>query len=248
MDRESLQKLSVEELFRLGIESGVNVYSLLDKEELIDFLVEQLEWEDQAEIGKDIRKREKYFHIEGNQKAGKLRDDFPVPEYYNDTRIVLLLKDPEWAFAYWDIAIELQEKIISKTESPRLILRVFDLGKEQNSFLDNNLYFDVPVQLTDHSWYINVPNPGSSYRIDLGYFFKERFIKITSSNVVRTPTGMVSEITDENWYSENTEKLIEISGGKVLFRSQRERIIPRRVTSIAASHYFYNQDRVIDEN
>ena len=55
---------------------------------------------------------------------------------------------------------------------------------------------------------------------------------------------MVSSEKDVFWYSKWTDNLIEMAGGDSIVRDQRAKIIPRRVTSLAVSHYFYSQDKL----
>ncbi len=244
MDRETLKNLSVEELFQVGKESGLDVYSLIDREELIDFLVEQMDLEDQGEPEKNKKRKEKYFSIESGSKGIKLREDFPLPEHYSDTRIVLLIRDPDWAFAYWDIDPKEVKSIAEKVDSPQFLLRVYEIEDGMGDSGEREFYFDIPIQITDYSWYINVPNRGSSYIIDLGYTDGENFVGIATSNRIDTPRGTIASEIDKFWHSDWTDNLIDLAGGNTIVREQRSAMIPRRVTSLAVSHYFYSQDKL----
>ena len=244
MDRETLKNLSVEELFQIGKESGLDVYSLVDREELIDFLVEQMDLDDQGEPRKNKKRKEKYFSIESVSKGMKIREDFPLPEHYSDTRIVLLIRDPDWAFAYWDIDPKEVRAITDKVDSPQFLLRVYEIEESMGNSGEREFYFDIPIQITDYSWYINVPNRGSTYMIELGYAEGERFVPVATSNRISTPRGAIASEIDNFWHSDYTDNLINLAGGDTIVREQRSARIPRRVTSLAISHYFYSQDRV----
>ncbi|MBE3585729.1 MAG: DUF4912 domain-containing protein [Thermoanaerobacter sp.] len=132
----------------------------------------------------------------------------PVPELparYGVDRLVLMVRDPYWLYAYWEITATRQEEF-NATFGPRAwnvtrpVLRVYDVtgvafnGSNANSFVDIN----VPEEVDN--WHIPVGQPNRSFCVDLGRMFPDgRFITLLRSNVVTTPRSTLSECLDEEW-------------------------------------------------
>ena len=62
----------------------------------------------------------------------KERAQFRFSQGYGDQKIVILVRDPWWIFAYWEIRREREKEIIGKIESDgdspvKTILRVYDV-------------------------------------------------------------------------------------------------------------------------
>ncbi|MEI6388911.1 MAG: DUF4912 domain-containing protein, partial [Spirochaetota bacterium] len=82
---------------------------------------------------------------------------------YNETTIKALVRDPSWTFAFWELSELDFDSLGIEDDEPRLFLRVTQLeGPDRQSS------FDIPISHLDSQWYINIPNPGTRYRIDLG--------------------------------------------------------------------------------
>ena len=129
----------------------------------------------------------------------------PLPEGYGDNLLVLLVRDPFWFFAYWEITHERAEQI--RTAHGRdcwdvaaLVLRVFDLGESPQTPIDAASYFDVEVQKFARQWYVQVPFSAHVYVADLGLRWPDgKFVSLVRSNFVRTPYGRVSDKLDSEW-------------------------------------------------
>ncbi len=149
-------------------------------------------------INTDNNKNEKFFDAEEI-----------IPERYNETKIVLLVKDPHWVFAYWETSDNDMEKL-KNIDAYKWVLRVYNENEES---------FDIVVTDTAVNWYINVPESGRSYYVDLGIVDKKGdFILVATSNKITTPPGKISDIIDEEWMivEEEFEELYKmIANGNV---------------------------------
>ncbi len=111
-----------------------------------------------------------------------------IPEKYNETKIVLLVKDPKWLFAFWEI----KDNDIIKFKNMRLTLRVYNAAE--------NTYFDIGVTDDASNWYINVPESGKNWFVEIGVLDdNNNFILIARSNTVATPPDKISDVVDEEW-------------------------------------------------
>jgi hypothetical protein len=154
-------------------------------------------------------------------------EHFMFPEKYGYDHIVLLVRDPYWTHAYWEITPQTTERIWRENGEEamrfaKLVLRVKDI---QNTNPDKpNAYFDIDIAPGAKNWYISVMKPNTSYCVEIGYLLSSgRFLMITRSNYVMTPRAGVSEVLDEEWMSlEEYDKIYALSGGLNLGLSSAE--------------------------
>jgi hypothetical protein len=147
-------------------------------------------------------------------------------EQYGDNRIVLMIRDPYWCFAYWDLAPEKQGEIIRELEQSgrktKLLLRVYDVTDVDFDGSNAHRSMDIEISEEATNWYINVWSSDRSYCVDLGLLFPDgRFVTIVRSNVITTPRDSVSPIIDEEWMvvDETFDQLYHTAGAAEFGRS-----------------------------
>lgn len=131
-----------------------------------------------------------------------------LPPGFNQTKIVLQVRDPEWVHAYWEIAEFTWRDVAASTHAawspksaPRL-LRVYDLGRGDGpgEAAQATRSFDIPIDHTANNWYINVGEPAKRYFVELGVLSPDgSFLPLCRSNVVVTPPGRPSDVIDLDW-------------------------------------------------
>lgn len=110
-----------------------------------------------------------------------------LPDGYGDSRIVLLPRDPKWAYAYWDITNEHKEEL-RRQGGQRLMLRLYDVTD-----IDQNHQAAHSMQQQDchemaRSWYIEMPVSDRDYTAELGYLTgDDRWLMLARSAPVRVP-------------------------------------------------------------
>ena len=134
---------------------------------------------------------------EATENDGTVKLEFPAN--YGKTQLNLLVRDPEWLYAYWEITATAQTEFSRQFGDAWNIskptLRVYDVSDG-----DENGYYDIQIQDYADSWYIHVGKPNHSFFVDLGRVLPDgRFYCIARSNLVTTPSNCVSEIIDPNW-------------------------------------------------
>lgn len=152
-----------------------------------------------------------YVTVKGKSKTGGQTVDAPhdLPFSYNKTELVLLVRDPEWAYAYWDFSSETWNWIQSLFKSkPGAVpkLRVHNLSAGN--------YFDIDIHLEGKNWYICLGLDNTEFQAELGLLDHDgRFHVIAKSNKIKTPRSKPSEIIDPNWIPEHFDELYRLSGG-----------------------------------
>ncbi len=248
MTKERLQSLPLSKLRGIAQKEGIDVPSGTVRATLIDLIYEAMEedrTEREAGNNSAIQVEEKKYEILQDEELEIGGDhDFSISESYNETKIFLLLRDPLWAFAYWDIRDCDREDMKTDMHFDKLFLRVFELDEKKKSaeIIDS---FDIPIKFTDDRWYINLPRAGSTYFIALMYRTAGGDRELCRSNTVHSPEKTLLDISlrDELIESIDNEMLI-LSGlyDYVESSSFRENI-PQRIISMvdAAAHYTYNR-------
>ena len=123
--------------------------------------------------------------LEGGQAVGvdNLGD---LPRSYGSELIFLVAQEPHWLFTYWDIDI-------SKHPGGAAFLRVM---RE-----DGSLETEIEVPFETRNWYIPVTEAGAAYCVEIGFYRKEQWHAIASSETVRTPPDRMSESGDFDYAS-----------------------------------------------
>lgn len=130
---------------------------------------------------------------------------YELPQRYGSTRVVLMVRDPYWIHAYWEIAEDISDMVTMALGpegwlTSKKALRVHDVTDIE--FDGNNAHKSINIDIGEHAdnWYINVERPNRSYCAELGLIGKDgRFVCLSRSNTVKTPRAGVSEVIDEEW-------------------------------------------------
>ncbi|ADI01430.1 MAG TPA: DUF4912 domain-containing protein [Syntrophothermus lipocalidus] len=134
-----------------------------------------------------------------------------LPRYYHDVRLTLLVRDPEWLYAYWEIAPDRWEAIRHSygdlATYDNICLRILELS-------DPRSHFDIRVKSLVGDWHIHVGKPNTPYYGILGLLTPSGFLPITVSNAVMTPRNDISTLGDEEWMMVNDyeQRIIERIG------------------------------------
>jgi hypothetical protein len=182
MTRERLRTMPLEELAALARSTGLEPPEDLDAEELIELVLEGYEeMRQEREEGNNpsVRVEEAKFEVAEEEPLATAAEGPPILQRYNETRAVLMVRDPHWAFAYWDVEDAQAARARKDAGFEQLVLRVQDLQPTSS--------FDIPIQWSDSSWYIYLPNQDADYLLELGYLASGKFRLLARSNVVHTP-------------------------------------------------------------
>lgn len=130
-----------------------------------------------------------------------------LPSSYDKTWVTLMVKDPFWLFANWEVGPSdfsyWKESLLahgSIDPKAKLILRMYDV-----TLIDMNQQppvnsFDIEVGTQTNNWYINLWKDNVSYCADLGVLKSTgEFVALARSNVAHTPSANYSWRTEQIW-------------------------------------------------
>ncbi|BDU51299.1 DUF4912 domain-containing protein [Haliovirga abyssi] len=253
MKIENLKNLTKEELYELAREYQVKGRTEMTKEELFSALSSIILDEGKTQIEAEIldlgtpmvgggssdkvlpssldvslANRTTGENIQTKKEEG-LRSVFfdgdPLPEGYGDNKIVLMPKNPQWAYAYWEISQEVFDKTKQQygeenIKASKPTIRMYDVTLKEFDGTNANNYFDVELPDGVREWFIGGLNPKATYIADIGLkTSNNEFITLSRSNSVGTPSNQISNVVDEEWM------IVEEYFKKILDKSAAGRIV-----------------------
>jgi hypothetical protein len=195
MTKKILQSIPLEELVALAREEGYEGGGAADRATLTEFILDNLKdraREKEQENSPSVRVEDSKYRITDPESQQRVDAElYPIADRYNQTKIVFMVRDPHWAFAYWELGRKTRENLPEQGESRQLILRVHETQ------ILKNPSFDIPIQFEDSSWYIYLPNQDCGYILELGIISDRRYSCLARSNPIRTPREGFAEARDQ---------------------------------------------------
>lgn len=241
MTKERLQRLSFAALLEIAAKEGIKVPEGIERESLVEQIQEAMEEDrDEREQSNNSAmriKEKKYDIVQDEEVEAQEKADYPLPDRYNETRIVALLRDPQWAFAYWDLKDSDISPLVESPDFRELLLRVHETPEAEIADTEQRSFFDIPVKAADNSWYINLPNPGRAYFIELLSTVGDVEHILCRSNVIHSPLGEAASAYIHEMMDASDNDVMMISGlgdnGTSSFREE----IPQRIISQVDDDY-----------
>jgi len=239
MTRERLSKYSMFELYKIAENESIQCdYTTEDRDKLIDRILDALEEDknDRDFSNNDAMKlkSKKYDILQDYELKTQEKQVYSIPSRYNDTRIVLMLRDPLWAYTYWDINESQLGKLKEDIFFEGFFLRIFELALDTGSrsySRDNILdYYDIPVDENDDCWYINLGKTGRCFGLQLCSMVHGKVIVLCKSNIIKSPKGFVAENIDA--LSSNSDTMTVLLSGLWDYNEDGENVLPKRIVSI----------------
>ncbi|MCR4399153.1 MAG: DUF4912 domain-containing protein, partial [Firmicutes bacterium] len=125
--------------------------------------------------------------------------EYAIPSRYGDNTMVLMVRDPEWLYAYWEIqpeelrrAAEMEGLDLSDSVP---VMRLYDVTDGRKVHCR-----DIILNEYSDSWYLSSMVPARTYYAELGRLTKTgRFVRLAASNTVSTPPAEVSPVVSPEW-------------------------------------------------
>ncbi len=139
------------------------------------------------------------------QKSGFFSEEQELPSHYGTTNLRLLVRDPFWIYAYWEISEtswkNLTKKLSSnEVEGAKTILRLYEVSLIDFNGKNANHYFDIDVGAYINNWHINLWSDNESYVGEIGIRTQSGdFFALSRSNCVHTPRVGYSPRTEQMW-------------------------------------------------
>ena len=131
-------------------------------------------------------------------------------------RLVVMVRDPYWLHAYWELnprSVERAQSALGQHwHGTKPVLRVFLVAADGAA----ELHREIQIHGGVNHWYVDVQSPPQQYRMEIGYLtMSGSFYCLARSNTVTTPPAGTSDSVDENWVDidQNADRIFAMSGG-----------------------------------
>ena len=220
-ERPPLEEMTLRQLRKVASELKIPRYSRMRKSQLLAAIQEAIRKKEQERFSQsspniqDIQEGEQVkaakFEVgqEDNVKeslASIDQDLGELPDGYGESRIVLLPRDPQWAYAYWDIPNEHKEEL-RRQGGQQLALRIYDVTDID---VNHQAPHSVQEYLCDEmarEWYLPIPVSDRDYVADIGYRCADgRWLVLARSASVRIPPVYPSDWIEDAFITVNWEE------------------------------------------
>ena len=242
-ERPPLEEMTLRQLRKVASELGISRYSRMRKSQLLASINEkqrtkislspstQLEAQEEVEAAK--------FELGQEDRTGGTLASVDeglgdLPSGYGESRVVLMPRDPQWAYCYWDVPNDHKEEL-RKQGGQQLALRLYDVT-------DVNLEYQSPHSIQEYlsdelarEWYLPIPVSDRDYVVDIGYRCADgRWLVLARSIPVHIPPVYPSDWIEDHFITVAWEEDLR---GKTFF----ELVPPSKKTPVVVENPIYDE-------
>jgi len=207
INRAYLETLSFTDLISLADKYGIDVPDNLNRSFLIGDLLDMAE----------EMKKTSDSNMVVSPASRAVPEETKLPDTYNITDIEAVLRNPAWAFVYWNIS-ESELHTVRKAGVSALALRVCSLADKDN--MKSEDVYDIQITFSDREQYILLPAGKRFVRIELVFTDKGICRVLAASNIIEIPHGTKLLTDMKPGKEEPLAPVLELSGMKKLLTDQ----------------------------
>lgn len=126
-----------------------------------------------------------------NTSSRAFTEEYNLPQNYNFTNVTLIVRDPEWVHAYWEVSDDSINQLVNVSgkniHDYKFTLRIYDVTLINFNGYNSNHHFDIYVGTKYGSWYLNLTNSNVTYCADIGITNHDgEFLVLGRSNFITT--------------------------------------------------------------
>jgi hypothetical protein len=214
-ERPPLEDMTLRQLRRVASEYGISRYSRMRKSQLLA-AIQQIQRTKVSVIpsstleAQETVEAAKFELGQEDRTGGSLADVdeglADLPAGYGDSRIVLMPRDPQWAYTYWDIPNEHKEEL-RRQGGQQLALRIYDVTDVSLEYQSPHSIQEYPSDELAREWYLPIPVSDRDYVVDIGYRCADgRWLVLARSAPVRVPPVYPSDWIEDHFVTLNFEE------------------------------------------
>lgn len=213
LTRTYLETLPFSELVKIADEEEIDVPLDFNR----NFLIEEI-----IEVQEELKETEHDDMIISEEET-ETKEEELVPRAYNSTEVEMVLRNPAWAFVYWNISdsdrVSLEKAFVSQMR-----LRVNSFSEKNQEKPDE--FFEIQISKEDNGQYVLLPQNKKFFRVDL-IFNLDNFVDIlASSKILEKPKGSERFTSLQPGKIENISEIMKLSGMEELllehYKNHRE--------------------------
>ncbi|MBD2088766.1 DUF4912 domain-containing protein [Microcoleus sp. FACHB-1515] len=259
-ERPPLEEMTLRQLRRVASECGISRYSRMRKDQLLSSIqeVQRTQFSPVPSHSPEVQQEVEATKFEVGQSeaiAPPVMASEPVmamlatvdedlgelPEGYGESRIVLMPRDPQWAYAYWDVTNDHKEDL-RRQGGYRLALRFYDVTDIDFGYQTPHSVQQYECDEMAREWYLPIPVSDRDYAAEIGYICGDgRWLILARSAPVRIPPVYPSDWIEDTFITVAWEESLE--GKKFV-----ELVPPsRRMAAMAAGNGTRTGNAIYDE-
>lgn len=137
-------------------------------------------------------------------------DQLPdLPQGYGESRIVLMARDPQWGYTYWDIPDEHRQGLRGQG-GQQLALRLYDVTDLDINTQNPHSLQQYACDELARDWYLPIPVSDRDYITEIGYLSGTgAWLLLARSNIVRIPPVYPSDWMDDQFITVDFEENLQ---------------------------------------
>ncbi|BAZ68149.1 MAG: DUF4912 domain-containing protein [Pelatocladus maniniholoensis HA4357-MV3] len=214
-ERPPLEEMTLRQLRKVASSYSVSRYSRMRKSQLLAAIQEiersaaspsqsfSLEAQETVEAAKFELGQE---DLTGGTLADVDEGIGELPDGYGESRIVLMPRDPQWAYTYWDVPNDHKEEL-RRQGGQQLALRIYDVTDINLEYQSPHSIQEYPCDELAREWYLPIPVSDRDYVIDIGYRCADgRWLVLARSTPVHVPPVYPSDWIEDVFINVNFEE------------------------------------------
>ncbi|MDR0496312.1 MAG: DUF4912 domain-containing protein [Treponema sp.] len=160
LTRAYLESLATGDLIKLADDLGIDLPDNSDRGLIIEELLETASHDDGSSSHEPGSVSAEIPNQRSANQAQEITDSVivesaPLPRHYNISYIEVMIRDPFWAFVFWEIKASDIEQLEKAQDFNGYFLKVSSLEKA-NTPPQTDGIFTVPVKAEDTAWYLGL--------------------------------------------------------------------------------------------
>ena len=155
ISRTYLETLSFSDLLKIADDYGIDVPENLNR----SFLIGEI-----LDIAEELAKSPDENEMVITDIAEQMNSDDISVRSYNSTEVQIMLRNPAWAFVYWNISISDMQSL-TKADISQMMLRINSFSEKDQIKPDE--FFDIQISKEDNGQYVLLPAGRRYLRVDL---------------------------------------------------------------------------------
>lgn len=225
-ERPPLEEMTLRQLRKVASEYKISRYSRMRKAQLLVSITEAIKKTEQERFSQNSSDMQEEQQVKGTKFEVGQNDDLmetlasvdqdlgELPDGYGESRIMLMPRDPQWAYAYWDVPNNHKEEL-RRQGGQQLALRIYDVTDID---IDHQAPHSVQEYLCDEmarEWYLPIPVSDRDYVADIGYRCADgRWLVLARSATVSIPPVYPSDWIEDAFITVNWDEDLR---GKTLY-------------------------------